>query len=168
VAVPGTHDCANFYPEAARRDNESGDVQISYDVAADGTISHVVVVKTSGHALLDRAAVVCVSTAWRNTPAERGGVKIASTGHQAIIRFALTEPPAPTTASTTEAPTMASAPEEPVTVSVPEEEESDVLPLLGLAGLLLIAIGGSVLLIYRRRRPEKTSPLRPVGRDEED
>jgi len=148
AAVPGTHDCAAYFPVDAQRDNESGDVQVSYDVGADGTISNVRVVKTSGHYLLDRAAVACVSTAWRNTPAERGGIKIASAGHQAIIRFALTEPP------------PKSAP--------PAPEESDLPLLLGGAGLLVVILGGVAVFLYRQRRRKVGPPtLHVVGRDEE-
>ncbi|HEY0301321.1 MAG TPA: energy transducer TonB, partial [Rhizomicrobium sp.] len=84
-AVGGTHDCAAYYPDISRMLSESGDVQVGYDVAADGAISNVKVVRSSGFERLDRAAVQCVSRNWRNTPARRNGVPVASPDHPAII-----------------------------------------------------------------------------------
>jgi TonB family protein len=94
-AVGHTHNCAAFYPEMARRKNESGDVLVGYDVSADGSITHVAVVKSSGFPDLDLAAVTCVSTQWRNLPATKEGVAVASPGHRAIIRFQLEGPVLP-------------------------------------------------------------------------
>ena len=88
-AVGRTHDCAGYYPDTARRANESGDVMVRYDVGADGAISHVTVARSSGHADLDNAAAACVTAQWRNTPARQNGVAVASPGHLAIIRFTL-------------------------------------------------------------------------------
>jgi len=88
-AVAGTHNCADFYPELSRRLNQSGDVLVRYDVLADGTIVNVRLVKSSGSASLDTAALTCVKERWRNTPATSGGVPVASPGHEAIIRFTL-------------------------------------------------------------------------------
>lgn len=91
-AVGRTHDCSGYYPDTARRLNQSGDVMVSYDVGADGAISNVVVIQPSGTAALDRAAIVCVSQHWRSTPATRGGIPVASPHHQAIIAFQLLSP----------------------------------------------------------------------------
>ena len=87
--VGNTHNCDAFYPEISRRRNESGDVLVRYDVSADGSITHVAVVKSSGYPELDLAAVTCVSTRWRDAPARRDGVPVASPGHRALIRFSL-------------------------------------------------------------------------------
>ncbi|MEI9885976.1 MAG: energy transducer TonB [Rhizomicrobium sp.] len=89
-AVGRTHDCATYYPDLSRRLNESGDVLIHYDVGIDGAISNVGVSKSSGSERLDNAAVSCVSSRWRNTPAMQGTQPVASPGHQAIVRFSLT------------------------------------------------------------------------------
>jgi TonB family protein len=89
TAVSGTHDCAGYYPELSRRLNQTGDVLVSYDVLADGTLTHVHILRSSGIVELDRAALLCVSQRWRNLPAMRDGVLIASPGHRAIIRFQL-------------------------------------------------------------------------------
>ncbi|HEY4943586.1 MAG TPA: energy transducer TonB [Rhizomicrobium sp.] len=88
-AVGRTHNCDGFYPDLARRRNETGDVMVSYDVMADGTVANVKLLKSSGYDDLDIAALDCVSTQWRNTPATLGTVPVASPGHRAIIRFSL-------------------------------------------------------------------------------
>ena len=91
-AVGATHNCTGFYPDRERRTGEAGDVLVGYDVGADGAISNVAVIKSSGDPDLDSAAIACVSTHWRNTPALRGGVPVATQGHRAIIRFTLRQP----------------------------------------------------------------------------
>jgi TonB family protein len=88
-AVAGTHNCAQYFPAEARRNNEAGDVMVRYDVRADGTIVNVTLLKTSGFKVLDDAALACVAQAWRNAPALRNGRPIASSDHRAIIRFTL-------------------------------------------------------------------------------
>jgi len=88
-AIGETHDCAEFYPSESRMIDEAGDVLVGYDVAATGVITNVHLVRTSGSERLDQAAIVCVSTRWRNTPAMQGGKPVASPNHQAIIRFSL-------------------------------------------------------------------------------
>jgi len=88
-AVGRTHDCQGSMPELSRRLNETGNVLIHYDVGVDGSISNVGVSKSSGSERLDNAAVQCVSTKWRNTPAMQGDTPVASPGHQALIQFQL-------------------------------------------------------------------------------
>ncbi len=90
-AVAGTHTCA--YPEAANREDLQGDVLLRYDVDASGRTTHVVLVKSSGYSLLDRAALRCVSTTWKNVPATRDGIKVASLSHNALVRFKLSAGP---------------------------------------------------------------------------
>jgi protein TonB len=89
-AIGRSHDCASFYPDLSKRMNESGDVLVHYDVGIDGAISNVGVAKSSGSDRLDQAAVTCVSTRWRNSPAMNAdNTPVASPGHQAIVRFTL-------------------------------------------------------------------------------
>ncbi|MEJ0028495.1 MAG: energy transducer TonB [Rhizomicrobium sp.] len=88
-AVGRTHDCQSYYPPLAAKLNETGNVLIHYDVGADGSISNVGIVKSSGSDRLDQAAVNCVSSKWRNTPAMQGDTPVATPGHQAIIQFKL-------------------------------------------------------------------------------
>jgi periplasmic protein TonB len=45
------------YPDAARRRGEEGEVAVRFTVAADGRVSQAVVVKSSGTATLDAAAL---------------------------------------------------------------------------------------------------------------
>jgi periplasmic protein TonB len=85
-AVGRTHDCASYYPAISSKLNEQGDVLVSYDIGADGTISNVTVAKSSGSERLDTAAVSCVSTRFRNTPAMNGTTPVASHS-QTIVRF---------------------------------------------------------------------------------
>jgi TonB family protein len=82
-----THNCNAFYPDSARRSNQSGDIVVGYDVSADGAITHVVVVTSSGNPVLDLAAVQCVSTQWRSLPAMKNGSPVASHGHRALVQF---------------------------------------------------------------------------------
>jgi TonB family protein len=86
-ALGRSHDCATMYPSMSRRLLESGDVKLSYDVDAAGTVGNVVLVTPSGSNRLDRAAVACVSSQWRNAPARQDGAPVASSGHQAIVIF---------------------------------------------------------------------------------
>src|SRR5215469_5200553 len=88
-AVGRTHDCQSYYPDLSRRLNESGNVLIHYDVGVDGSITNVGVAKSSGSDRLDQAAVSCVSSKWKDTPAMQGSTAVASPGHQALIQFTL-------------------------------------------------------------------------------
>lgn len=51
------------YPEAARQRNLEGDLVLSVDVLADGSIERVQVLRSSGHDLLDEAAIRIVRLA---------------------------------------------------------------------------------------------------------
>lgn len=90
-AVGETHNCGSYYPELSRRLNEAGDVWVGYDVGVDGAISNVHMIKSSGSDRLDLAALSCVRDVWRNTPATKSGVPLASPNHRAIVRFSLLE-----------------------------------------------------------------------------
>jgi protein TonB len=86
-AVGSTHSCTSYYPDLSRRLNETGNVMIAYDVGTDGSITNVHIAKSSGSDRLDQAAVSCVSTKWRNTPAMQGDTPVATPNHQAIVQF---------------------------------------------------------------------------------
>ncbi len=68
-ALADSHDCTDYYPALSQRLNQSGDVLIGYDVTADGTLTNIAVLRSSGVKALDDAALRCVSQHWRNTPA---------------------------------------------------------------------------------------------------
>ena len=98
-AVGDTHNCSAFYPEESLKVQETGDVLVRYDVGADGGVSNVRIGTSSGSPRLDEAAILCVSIAWRNTPAMIGKVPVASPGHQAIVRFNIDAPTPPANVS---------------------------------------------------------------------
>jgi len=60
--------------------------------ASDGVIGNVAVVKSSGAARLDAAAVACVREKWRDTPALQGDTPVPSPGHVAAILFSVEAP----------------------------------------------------------------------------
>jgi protein TonB len=82
-----THNCNGYYPYLSDRLAESGTVLVRFDVSETGAITAVRLGHTSGNDRLDRAAVSCVSRHWRNTPAYRGGMPVASPDHRAFIDF---------------------------------------------------------------------------------
>ncbi|MGH9592729.1 MAG: energy transducer TonB [Bryobacteraceae bacterium] len=88
-AVGRSHDCQSYYPGLSQKLNETGNVLIHYDVGVDGSISNVGISKSSGSDRLDQAAVSCVSSKWRDSPAMQGETPVASPNHQAIIQFKL-------------------------------------------------------------------------------
>ncbi|MCW5729897.1 MAG: TonB family protein [Alphaproteobacteria bacterium] len=65
------------YPRRARERGIEGRVTLKVEVLADGSAGSVQVIGSSGHALLDRAALDAVRT-WRFRPAERDGVPLVS------------------------------------------------------------------------------------------
>jgi protein TonB len=75
------------YPEMARERGWEGLVVLAVNVAADGRAESVSVSRSSGHRVLDQAALEAVR-AWRFEPARRGGLPIA--GNALVpIRFRL-------------------------------------------------------------------------------
>lgn len=65
------------YPVEARRYRLEGTVHLEVSISSEGDITHVVVQRSSGHPVLDAAAVNAVRQ-WRGTPRLRGGVGIES------------------------------------------------------------------------------------------
>ena len=60
------------YPMAARRMGMQGKVILNVEVLADGNCGQITIEKSSGHAMLDQAALHTVKT-WRFLPASRAG-----------------------------------------------------------------------------------------------
>jgi len=87
-AVGSTHDCEAFFPRAVRIHHRGGSATIGYDVAADGSIANAYVISSAGLAEADDAALACVATQWRDTPAIRDGIPFATTGYVVTISFA--------------------------------------------------------------------------------
>jgi protein TonB len=65
------------YPPVALAQHLEGTVLLRLHIAATGRVQRVQVVKSSGHGVLDRAAVEAVST-WRGRPAQRAGRPLAT------------------------------------------------------------------------------------------
>ena len=64
------------YPRQALMRNWTGKVILRVHVAADGSVGSVSVQESSGHDILDEAAVDAVKT-WRFNPAKRNGQPVA-------------------------------------------------------------------------------------------
>ncbi len=71
------------YPLLARRRGYEGSVLLAFVVKADGTCGDIRVLETSGHEVLDQAAVRALG-GWRFSPATRNGRPVAS---EQRIRF---------------------------------------------------------------------------------
>ena len=78
------------YPAAARRRGIEGEVLVEVRVGADGAPAGVEILRSSGSALLDAAAVEALER-WRFEPARSGGQPVAGTV-EIPVTFKLTEP----------------------------------------------------------------------------
>ena len=88
VALFSTHTTPP-YPPLERRLGFEGNVLLKLTVDADGEVADAVVVRSSGHDDLDRAAASWVKAHWRYLPALQNGLAIASTTN-ALVTFKLT------------------------------------------------------------------------------
>jgi protein TonB len=75
-AVPFASNLPPRYPAEASAAGWRGDVLLRLHVGADGRVEDVDVLRSSGYAVLDRAAVEAAE-AWRFAPARRGGLPFA-------------------------------------------------------------------------------------------
>jgi protein TonB len=75
------------YPEVARRNRWEGQVLLKLFISAEGQVTGVEVIRSSGHAILDAAAATAVRS-WRGTPAMIDGEPVAA--EEALpVRFRL-------------------------------------------------------------------------------
>jgi periplasmic protein TonB len=81
--VPLADNAPPVYPRRARRRGWTGVVLLEIHVRADGTVADVEIAETSGHTVLDRAALEA-ALGWRFEPAHRGDVRVARTIRQPI------------------------------------------------------------------------------------
>lgn len=77
------------YPMVARRMGWSGKVILNVEVLAEGSCGELSVFKSSGHDILDKAAMQTVKS-WRFTPARRGGQPVTQ-WFKVPIQFSLEE-----------------------------------------------------------------------------
>jgi protein TonB len=80
------------YPAVATRLGEQGSVRLSIKVDENGTVTDASVITSSGHGVLDSAAIAWVKAHWKYKPAQRNGIPIAVTA-QAIVTFRLSAAP---------------------------------------------------------------------------
>ncbi len=83
------HNPKPSYPRAAVRMGLEGEVRIEVLVGADGKPRGLTLAQSSGHAVLDEAALETVAT-WRFVPARRGGEAVAARV-EVPIRFKLNQ-----------------------------------------------------------------------------
>lgn len=88
--APVAHDATNAppeYPAAAVRRGQTGTVHLRIHVGADGRVARVELRRSSGHTLLD-AAALRAAWSWTFDPATRDGVAVA--GHRDVpIEFVI-------------------------------------------------------------------------------
>jgi periplasmic protein TonB len=77
VSIGASHSCGNRYPFLAVRLNQQGTTTVRFTVNIDGSVSNVQLAKSSGHEMLDEAAIGC-AYAWRYRPALEDGRPVAA------------------------------------------------------------------------------------------
>lgn len=77
VSIGASHSCENEYPPAAQRLNQEGTTSIKFTVNTDGSVTGVQVVGSSGHDMLDQAAIRCAQN-WHYKPAMQNGQPVAA------------------------------------------------------------------------------------------
>lgn len=85
----GPHTLGGNYPPMARRMGEQGIVTVKFTVTVDGTVADLTVIKSSGFADLDDAALTAVKT-WRYKPATKDGTPVPVVT-EANVKFELTD-----------------------------------------------------------------------------
>jgi protein TonB len=66
------------YPPVSRRLGEIGTVSLRLMVSEEGTVTDAIIVRSSGFARLDEAAVSWITAHWRYKPATRDGQRVTS------------------------------------------------------------------------------------------
>jgi protein TonB len=72
VSIGASHTCERQYPPIAVRLNQQGSTIIRFTVNTNGSVSNVHVARSSGHEMLDDAAIRC-AWSWRYRPAFENG-----------------------------------------------------------------------------------------------
>lgn len=92
-AVGATHNCTADLAVVTPQPTQDGEVLVRYDVGADGSVTNVMLIKSSGWDAMDQATLTCVREHWRNVPAMQGSTPLASPGHMAVVRFTVPDAP---------------------------------------------------------------------------
>lgn len=77
VSIGAAHNCEKQYPPLAVRLSQEGTTTVRFLVNTDGSVSNVQVARSSGHEMLDQAAIGCAG-AWRYRPALQEGRPVAA------------------------------------------------------------------------------------------
>jgi protein TonB len=83
-AIGSTHTTPP-YPSLARKLGEQGQVQLRLTISPQGIVTAAQVVKTSGFADLDQAAVSWVLANWKYRPATAAGSPVASSANATVV-----------------------------------------------------------------------------------
>ena len=75
ASIGKPHVCLDAYPKEAIADFLEGNTVLAFTITADGGVKDIRVHSSSGHELLDQAAMTCAST-WRYKPAIQNSVPI--------------------------------------------------------------------------------------------
>jgi protein TonB len=87
VSIAATH-TPPPYPPLAVRLTQQGTVDLKLEIGADGRVTNAIIEKSSGSAMLDRAAIEWIIAHWRYQPAMKNGDAIPAVA-EAEIRFDL-------------------------------------------------------------------------------
>lgn len=90
VRIPAPHECKEYWPAAAVLSYSQGTNIAGFTIGADGTVSKPFIVRSSGNADLDDAALHCV-THWTYSPASVHGQRVAQPW-QARIEWKMSTP----------------------------------------------------------------------------
>jgi TonB family protein len=85
--IPGTHDCAAYFPEELKGTDTRYTVQVGFDLDTAGVPRNVHVLVSGGAQGADDAAVACVAERWRYKPFLKDGQPVAVPGMKANIWF---------------------------------------------------------------------------------
>ena len=72
VSIGAAHTCTQRYPFLAVRLDQQGTTTVHFTVNTDGSVANVQLARSSGHEMLDEAALRCASV-WRYRPAFEDG-----------------------------------------------------------------------------------------------
>ena len=88
ASIGRPHVCSSEYPRDAIAEHAQGTVMIGFTITTEGSVDNIHIVKSSGNASLDDAAIRCSGT-WRYKPAIKNSVPIA-VPWKAEVRWSLT------------------------------------------------------------------------------
>jgi TonB family protein len=73
------------YPSLSQHQKEQGTVTLAVTIGKDGSVTHAVVARSSGHPLLDARAASYVRDTWRWQPPTRNGKPVVATTKVKVV-----------------------------------------------------------------------------------